>query len=140
MKNEYSIAVLLPTRSRTDALTSSVTSIVDLAHDVSRIQLVFGFDNDDKIGLDHFTKVIQPLLDKHNVAYEAQAFNSMGYAGLNRYYNHLAKSTSADWLFVWNDDAVMETKGWDSVIEQYTGEFKLLKVHTHNLAHNLLND
>ena len=132
MKNEYSIAVLLPTRSRTDALTSSVTSIVDLAHDVSRIQLVFGFDNDDKIGLDHFTKVIQPLLDKHNVAYEAQAFNSMGYAGLNRYYNHLAKSTSADWLFVWNDDAVMETKGWDSVIEQYTGEFKLLKVHTHN--------
>ena len=35
-------------------------------------------------------------------------------------------------MFVWNDDAVMETQGWDSVIEQYTGEFKLLKVHTHN--------
>ena len=132
MKNEYSIAVLLPTRSRTDALTASVTSIVDLADDISRIQLVFGFDDDDQVGLDHFTKVIQPYLDKHNVSYEAQAFKSMGYAGLNRYYNHLAKSTSADWLFVWNDDAVMNTQGWDSVIEQYTGEFKLLKVHTHN--------
>jgi hypothetical protein len=33
---------------------------------------------------------------------------------------------------VWNDDAVMETQDWDSVIEQYTGKFKLLKVHTHN--------
>jgi len=130
--HEYSIAVLLPTRSRTDALTASVTSIVDLANDISRIQLVFGFDDDDKIGLAHFTKVIQPMLDKHGVSYEAQSFKSMGYAGLNRYYNHLAKSTSADWLFVWNDDAVMETQGWDSVIEQYTGEFKLLKVHTHN--------
>lgn len=132
MKNEYSIAVLLPTRSRTDALTASVTSIVDLAHDVSRIQLVFGFDDDDKIGLDHFATVIQPMLDQRGVDYEAQAFKSMGYAGLNRYYNHLAKSTSADWLFVWNDDAVMETKDWDQVIEQYTGQFKLLKVHTHN--------
>lgn len=132
MTNEYSIAVLLPTRSRTDALTSSVTSIVDLASNISRIQLIFGFDDDDQVGLDHFKKVIQPLLDKRGVVYEAQAFKSMGYAGLNRYYNHLAKSTSADWLFVWNDDAVMETQGWDSVIEQYTGQFKLLKVHTHN--------
>jgi hypothetical protein len=132
MKNEYSIAVLLPTRSRTDALTTSVTSIVDLASDMSRIQLIFGFDDDDEVGLNHFETVIQPFLDQRGVFYEAQAFKSMGYAGLNRYYNHLAKSTSADWLFVWNDDAVMETQGWDSVIEQYTGEFKLLKVHTHN--------
>jgi hypothetical protein len=129
---EYSIAVLLPTRSRTHALTTSVTSIVDLADDISRVQLIFGFDDDDTVGLDHFTTVIQPYLDKHNVSYEAQSFRSMGYAGLNRYYNHLAKSSNADWLFVWNDDAVMETQGWDSVIEQYTGEFKLLKVHTHN--------
>lgn len=132
MTNQYSIAVLLPTRSRTDALTSSVTSIVNLADNISHLQLIFGFDNDDQIGLNHFRTVIQPFLDQHDVSYEAQAFKSMGYAGLNRYYNHLAKSTSADWLFVWNDDAVMKTKGWDTVIEQYTGQFKLLKVHTHN--------
>ena len=132
MKNEYSIAVLLPTRSRTDALTASVTSIINLANKVSNLQLMFGFDDDDETGLNHFRTVIQPFLDKHDVTYEAHLFKSMGYAGLNRYYNHLAKSTSADWLFVWNDDAVMETQGWDSVIEQYTGKFKLLKVHTHN--------
>lgn len=132
MKNEFSIAVLLPTRSRTDALTTSVKSIIELANNVSHLQLIFGFDNDDKVGLDHFAQEIQPWLDQHDVVYEAMSFKSMGYAGLNRYYNSLAKSTSADWLFVWNDDAVMETQGWDSVIEQYTGQFKLLKVHTHN--------
>jgi len=132
MTNKYSIAVLLPTRSRTDALTTSITSIIDLAHDVSRIQLIFGFDNDDETGLNHFTKVIQPLLENRGVAYQAQSFKSMGYAGLNRYYNHMAKSTESDWLFVWNDDAVMTTQDWDQAIEQYTGQFKLLKVHTHN--------
>jgi hypothetical protein len=94
--------------------------------------LLFGFDNDDETGLAHFTKVIQPFLDKKGIDYEARGFESMGYAGLNHYYNYLAKLTSSDWLFIWNDDAVMETKGWDSVIETYTGQFKLLKVHTHN--------
>jgi hypothetical protein len=132
MSNQYSIAVLLPTRSRTTALTDSVTSIVERAHDCSCIQILFGFDNDDAMGLDHFEGVIQPFLDEHNVSYYAQAFESMGYAGLNRYYNHLSKSASADWLFVWNDDAVMNTLDWDQVIESYTGQFKLLKVHTHN--------
>jgi hypothetical protein len=132
MSNQYSVAVLLPTRSRTAALTDSVTSIVSQAHDNSRIQILFGFDDDDTVGLDHFEGVIQPFLDDHAVAYQAQAFESMGYAGLNRYYNHLAKSASADWLFVWNDDAVMNTQGWDQVVAGYTGQFKLLKVHTHN--------
>ena len=93
MKNEYSIAVLLPTRSRTDALTASVTSIINLANKVSNLQLMFGFDDDDETGLSHFRTVIQPFLDKHEVDYEAHLFKSMGYAGLNRYYNHLAKST-----------------------------------------------
>jgi hypothetical protein len=102
------------------------------AKDISRIQLIFGFDDADQVGLDHFKTVIQPYLDKHDVSYEAQAFKSMGYAGLNRYYNHLAKSADADWLFVWNDDAVMDTVGWDTVISQHTGQFRLLKLHTHN--------
>lgn len=132
MKNKYSIAVLLPTRSRTTALTDSVTSIVGRCADLSRIQILFGFDNDDAVGLEHFESVIQPFLDDHSVTYEAQAFDSMGYAGLNRYYNHLARSANADWFFIWNDDATMETQGWDDVIRSYNDQFCLLKVHTHN--------
>lgn len=132
MTSQYSIAVLLPTRSRTQALTDSVTSIVSRAQDVSKIQILFGLDNDDQVGLAHFEGVIQPFLDDHGVSYEAQAFDSMGYAGLNRYYNHLGQAADADWLFVWNDDAVMNTQSWDQVIRSYTGQFRLLKVHTHN--------
>lgn len=131
MTNEYHVAVLLPTRARTDALTRSVTSIVDQSSDPDKIQIIFGFDNDDNIGLKHFTDVIQPILDNKGISYEALAFDSMGYVGLNRYYNHMAQSANADWLFVWNDDAVMNTQGWDSVISEYTGQFRLLKVHTH---------
>ena len=132
MTNKFNIAVLLPTRGRTDALTQSVTSIVELAADPSKLQLILGFDNDDEVGLNHFTKVIQPFLEEHNITYEALGFESLGYAGLNLYYNTMAQSADADWLFVWNDDAIMHTQGWDLEIAKYTGQFKLLKLHTHN--------
>jgi hypothetical protein len=56
----------------------------------------------------------------------------MGYTGLNHYYNGTAAEALADWLFVWNDDAIMDTKHWDQEIRRYDGEFKLLKIHTHN--------
>jgi hypothetical protein len=132
MPNDYSIAVLLPTRGRTTSLTNSVVSIVEQAINQTSLQILFGFDNDDQIGLSHFEQIIQPFLDDHGVSYDALSFESMGYTGLNRYYNTLAKSADADWLFVWNDDAIMETTGWDDIVRSYNDQFKILKVHTHN--------
>ena len=130
--SEYNVAILLPTRGRTASLTDSVTSIVSRAKNRAGLQLIFGFDSDDSVGLEHFANVIQPFLDDHECAYEAQVFESMGYEGLNRYYNHLAKSADSDWIFVWNDDATMETLDWDQIVLAHNGEFCVLKVHTHN--------
>jgi hypothetical protein len=80
----------------------------------------------------HFQDELQPKLDDLGVDYTAMAFRPMGYGRLNEYINKLAKNSSADWMFFWNDDAVMETQGWDQRITEHTGEFKLLAVHTHN--------
>jgi hypothetical protein len=132
MKNQYSISVLLPTRGRTDALTRSVKSIVNLAADKNQLQLLFALDNDDSVGLDHYQNELKPWLVEQGVAHQAFAVDPMGYIGLNRYYNGLAEQSDADWLFVWNDDAIMETQDWDNVVRKYDGEFKLLKIHTHN--------
>ena len=131
-KNEFSIAVLIPTRGRTDALKLSTSSLIDKVADASSIQLLFAFDNDDTVGLEYFETILQPYLDKKGVAYTAMCFDPVGYSGLNLYYNTLANNADADWLFVWNDDCVMKTKSWDTVIKKYDGQFKVLKVHTHN--------
>jgi hypothetical protein len=129
---QYNIAVLLPTHKRTDALRRSLFSLIDLAHDLDSVQFRFGIDNNDNIGLDYFTDNIQPELDARNINYEALGFEPLGYAGLNQYFNTLARDADADWLFVWCDDAVMQTQDWDQRIRECTGEFRLLKVHTHN--------
>jgi len=132
MQPEFDIAILLPTRGRSDSLERSVKSVIELAADASRIQLMFGFDNDDPVGIDYFVKELQPWMDQHKVNYTAIKFPPLGYIRLNEYVNELARKSDARWLVFWNDDAVMETGGWDQEIMTHEGEFKLLAFHTHN--------
>jgi hypothetical protein len=131
MSNEYQIAILLPTRGRTEALDRSLLGLLELADDLDSIQLLLGLDTDDTVGIAHFQDVLKPRLNDLGVDYTAMTFDPIGYGRLNEYINELAKNSSADWLFFWNDDAIMETPGWDQHIIKHTGEFKLLAVHTH---------
>jgi hypothetical protein len=131
-KRKYSIAVMLATHKRTDALSRSVFSLLDRTKNLDRIQIIFGIDDNDNIGTDHFVNVIQPDLDRRGVDYLALSFEPLGYLGLNQYYNRMADEADADWLMVWCDDAIMETQDWDERVGECTGEFKLLKAHAHN--------
>jgi hypothetical protein len=132
MPNDYRIAVLLPTRGRTQALDRSLLGLLSLAQDRSGIQVLLGLDTDDTVGIEHFQQQLQPKLDDLGVDYTAMSFEPMGYGRLHDYVNTLAQASSADWMFFWNDDAVMQTQDWDQEIIRHTGQFKLLAVHTHN--------
>ena len=129
---EFDIAILLPTRGRSDSLERSIKSVIELASDPDRIQLMFGFDNDDAIGTTHFEEALQPWLDQQGIQYTAMSFAPLGYIRLNEYVNELARNSDARWLVFWNDDAVMETQDWDKEIIKHEGEFKLLAFHTHH--------
>jgi hypothetical protein len=123
--------MLLPTRGRTEALGRSVRSVIELADRPDRIQLMLAFDRDDTVGRDYFSAELKPWLDSQRVNYTAMLFDPMGYIRLHVYNNKLAAQTDADWLVIWNDDAIMETQSWDSEILKYNGQFKLLAFHTH---------
>ncbi len=42
-----------------------------------------------------------------------------GYQNLHEYYNYLAERATGDWILLFNDDAVMETKGWVDIISKH---------------------
>ena len=126
------ISILLPTRGRSDALMRSLTSLRDLATDFSTIEILFGMDNNDAVGLENMLHHVIPWIEQHNIAHKIVIFEPMGYHNLHRYLNGLAESSKGHWLFFWNDDAIMKTQGWDTYIRGKTGEFKLLSVITHN--------
>ena len=130
---KYDIAILLATRGRTDSLGRSIRTLVELADNVDKMQIMFAFDNDDDVGFKYFTEDLKPWMDSHNVNYTAMRFQRMGYVNLHKYNNAMAKQTDSRWLVIWNDDAVMQSKGWDTTIMSYEGQFKLLSFKTHNM-------
>lgn len=130
--HEFRIAVLLPTRGRTTELLLSINSLFVRAADPKSIQLLISFDRDDKIGPAYFCEHIEPMLNERGIKYTVVLTERFGYAKLNYYYNLLGKMADADWLFIWNDDATMDTQGWDSIIRSHTGQFFILSVLTHN--------
>jgi hypothetical protein len=132
MKHEFDLAILLPTRGRAEMLDRSLRSLITMAKDSSRIQIMLGFDNDDDIGLTHFKNSVQPWLDDNDVSYTAMKFAPMGYIRLNEYANLLAENSDAKWLVHWNDDAVMQSPDWDAEIMKWDGQFKCLAFDTHN--------
>lgn len=132
MSKKYNVSVLLPTRGRTDALTRSVLSLVNRSTVPDQLEIIFAFDNDDQVGTDYFNNEIVPKLEERNITYTALLHEPMGYLNLHQYYNSAAAHGSGDWFLIWNDDAIMETAGWDKIISTYTGQFKLLALHTHN--------
>ena len=131
MNTQFDIAILLATRGRQEPLMRSLQSLVDLANNAKRIQFMLAFDRDDAVGIDYFMSTVQPWMDQQGLQYHAEVFEPMGYINLHKYNNAMAAKTASDWLVIWNDDAVMETQGWDTVIASYTGQFQLLAFHTH---------
>jgi hypothetical protein len=132
MAHKYKLAILLPTRGRSDALGKSVRSLIDLADDYTQIQIMFAFDRDDAAGREYFDQELKPYLDNIKASYTAMLFDPLGYIRLHVYNNKLAQYTDSDWLVIWTDDAIMQTRGWDTEILKYNGDFKLLAFHTHN--------
>lgn len=97
---------MCPTRRRWELLFGSLASLRDLADAPSQVEYLVAHDSDD----------VPPDLDWSPSVKFWQAPERYGYAGLHYYYNQLALLARGDWLFLWNDDAVMHTRGWDTVV------------------------
>jgi hypothetical protein len=132
MNNGIDISILLPSRGRAEALMSSIQSLQSLAEDFASIEVLFGMDNDDVVGMENMLNNVCPWIEQNNINHKIVVFEPQGYNNLNTYVNGLAEHSQGTWLFFWNDDAVMKTPGWDARIRERTGEFKLLSVYTHN--------
>ena len=128
----YDIAVVLPSRKRSQMLESSLDSLLDLAADPSRIQFLLAFDNDDQPSLDYFKNTIAPKISTAGAGWLAVECPRYGYERLHEYINQLAEFSRAHWIFFWNDDAQMLSQDWDLRISEHNGDFKCLRIPTHN--------
>lgn len=97
-------SALLPSRDRPDLLRRSIRSLFLMADRPVQIEVLVAADPDDE----YTQKVALEERASLHVAPER-----WGYQELHRYFNMLAEHAEGDWLMLWNDDATMQTAGWD---------------------------
>mgnify|MGYP003636117378 FL=1 len=115
------ISILLPTRKRVPLIKRCTESLLDNASDPSKIQLLYGVDDDDQESIDFLRDVKHP-------ARSVIKFKRLGYENLHQYNNNLSSYAQGNWIMIFNDDAIMQTKNWDLEVNKFDGQFKLLKV------------
>jgi len=109
------VSVLLPSRRREALLRESVASLAATAAHPEQVEVLIAADPDDP-ATQGFTIAAPPTV---RVLTAPQRW---GRGWVHEYYNWLALQATGHWLLIFNDDAVMETPGWDKILcEQEPG-------------------
>ena len=102
LKNQTS-SFLVPRRERADALKFSLDS---LGLEKNNLEVLVWIDDDD------------PQLEKYHNLFDNNSRIKMfikprvGYMQFHTMMNYLAEQATGDWLWLWNDDAYMESPDW----------------------------
>ncbi len=108
------ISVLLPSRGRPEALAASIQSLREKARRPDQVEILVAADPDDQATATAAFELGCPCW---------VAPVRYGYSRLNLYFNELARLAGGSWLVLWNDDARMETQGWDEIINVLGGSY-----------------
>ena len=147
------ISVLIPTRGRTNVLCRGVDSVINNFYNLSNIELIFRFDNDDLDTLNHCMdyyqvekksetsvtdefkwgksefKVIDTISKKYNISIKFIIGKRHGYVLLNRYYDEMAYISNGEYLLIWADDFELldnsKYAGWDLLVSEGKGQLYL---------------
>jgi len=109
------ISILVPSRQRPELLKRSIESLGE-----GDLEVLIGLDEDD------------PRLEDYQGIGTAVIGPRHGYGSLHSYYNDLAGRARGEWLFLWNDDCVMETPDWIEVVRSYDGRTMVLNPNTNH--------
>lgn len=128
------ISILLPTRGRPALAEVSVDSVVSTASKPEELEILLGVDNDDEATKAWAIKYAEGFNKAGTPVLKILIFNRLGYHKMHEYLNKISHYSSGKWLMVWNDDAKIETKGWDDIVLSHT-KFEVLRMQVRNHDH-----
>lgn len=109
------VTVLVPTRNRLELLERSLLSLIEKA-DLrlgQQFEIIVRHDDDDQ--------ATRRWLENHPDLWTLfiHGPRGNGYADLHNMYNEMCMLARGQFLFLWNDDALMITPGWDLEISRH---------------------
>jgi hypothetical protein len=124
------VTLLCPTRGRPKSFDRSIQSLVDTATDHTRLHVLAYLDEDDNTK-DQYTP-------RSSVFYFTGP--RYGYANLHlAIRERLLPHIAGKWVFLWNDDAIMNSQRWDDVLMEVSDDLVINPRTNHEGWYNGLN-
>lgn len=106
-------SILVPTRGRVPYLKRSLESLAENIDQKTRAEIIVRCDDDDV--------ETKRFLESNSNLWSMMVHGPRGggYADLHLMYDDMCRMSRGQFLFMWNDDAMMQTKGWDLEIAKH---------------------
>lgn len=122
------VSILLPTRKRVDRLIKSVNSFYATARIKDRFDIHLKIDDDDDETQSvefNGPKVIKHVSPRGN-----------GWKDFNLWIGDMASQADGEWVWMWNDDCIIETENWDDMLKEVPTHGYIVQPRTHRLGHS----
>lgn len=110
-ENDIFVSVILVTRGRPEHLKKAIASLYDKSYNKHAIEYLLKVDSDDTLTIEAVKELAKIYPVKAIVSER-----SSGYRMMHIWTSQLSSLAKGDWLFVFNDDALMTTDGWDHIL------------------------
>lgn len=107
-------SILLPTWRRLDRLKKTIKSIVDSAENKTCFEMLIRVQQDDPETM----AAIPQLIHAAPVVRMVVGLPLRGYTDLATFYDDLADIAHGEWIWVMNDDVLVEGSGWDAILSK----------------------
>jgi len=106
------VSVLIPTNNRIGSLQSSLESLSENIEQRARVEILVRADNDDQQTI--------KFLEANPKLWSLMIHGDVtGYENLHLIYDELFRMARGQFMFIWQDDALMQTKGWDAKVMEH---------------------
>jgi hypothetical protein len=112
------ISIIYPTRKRYDLFVKSTDSLIENCSDLNNLEILVAMDDDD---IETIEKTKKYIINKPFIKLFVSERHF--YKNLNLYVNSAAEVATGEFLLLWNDDCIMESKNYDLIMDKYKSQF-----------------
>jgi hypothetical protein len=116
------ISLLLPTRNNFENLQTTIDSFLENASDVNNVEILIAIDFDEPFKSEIYDKyggALNTIIVEFPIRH--------GYLGLQLYMEGMILKSSGEYVWFLNDDVVVQTKGWDLILQNHSGFFHVIE-------------
>jgi|LakMenEpi03Aug12_release.lakeMendotaPanAssembly.Ray.scaffolds.fasta_scaffold66348_3 hypothetical protein len=108
------ISIQIPTRQRSHHMINVINNILDKVSDPNNIEILLRMDDDDMDSVN----IIKNTFPQHigHLIKILVGNRGGGYYDLPKFHYELSEQSAGEWIFLYNDDVIMDTKNFDLFI------------------------